>query len=180
MTSFRHMLFLLVLSVLAVLSSCTASAQETEKTQGMKQPGSSVFVDPISLTQVTERILTGLRLGAAVIDQSTADGIQEAADVWGLHVDLFRLNDQRQVSKIAEELMQNGAAVLLWKAFRQRMTGRLQLPWKMRVTAAAVGCRLSLSGRVAYPLQQILLHLREPPSTMALLQCEERATRFCR
>src|SRR6266511_3219775 len=49
----------------------------------------SVIVDPVTLTEVSERVQTGLNIGAAVNHQNVANGIQKAADVWGLHVDLF-------------------------------------------------------------------------------------------
>ena len=73
----------------------------------------SVVVDPISLTQVTERILTGLNVGAVVTDEDVGAGIQKAGDAWGLHIDLFVDKDKGQLSKTVGELAKNGAVAII-------------------------------------------------------------------
>ncbi len=73
----------------------------------------SVIVDPVTLTEVSERVQTGLNIGAAVNHQNVANGIQKAADVWGLHVDLFVQADSGKAAALLLELARNGAAALI-------------------------------------------------------------------
>ncbi len=75
----------------------------------------AVHVEPVSLTEVSERILSGLNVGAVVAHRELADGIQKAADVWGLHVDLFVVEDPQQRESVLVELAQNGEAALIFE-----------------------------------------------------------------
>lgn len=73
----------------------------------------SVRVDPIDLTETREVLLNGLNLGAVVADARTAAGIQKAADIWGLHVDLFVHPDRTVRTELLSELAQSGAVAII-------------------------------------------------------------------
>jgi hypothetical protein len=73
----------------------------------------SVRVDPVNLTEVQERILDGLNIAAVLIDDRVAAGVQKAADVWGLHVDLFVKVERSSGRELLSKLIQGGDAAII-------------------------------------------------------------------
>ncbi|MCE4540764.1 hypothetical protein LXT12_26395 [Pelomonas sp. P7] len=73
----------------------------------------SVVVDALNLTEISEKISTGLYIGAVVSSPRIAEGIQKAADVWGLHVDLFVEPNPQKVDQLAADLSHNGAIAVI-------------------------------------------------------------------
>lgn len=73
----------------------------------------SVYVEPVSLTEVYDQTMASLNVGAVVADASFAAGLQKAADVWGLNLDLFRIQDQAERQRIAERLVETAERVVI-------------------------------------------------------------------
>jgi hypothetical protein len=68
---------------------------------------SAVYVEPVMLTEVYHRMGPGLNVGAVVASDEVGRGLQKAADVWGLNLDLFVLQDAGERRSIAQSLIDN-------------------------------------------------------------------------
>lgn len=97
-------------AAVALVFSHFATAQQGKVANGASP---SVVVDSVNLTETAEKITTGLYIGAVVSTPEAARGIQKAADVWGLHVDLFVEKDVTKLDTLAADLARNGAAALI-------------------------------------------------------------------
>src|SRR5690349_11303214 len=53
----------------------------------------SVYVEPVMLTEVYDRIGPSLNVGAVVTNEGLARGLQKGADIWGLQLDIFVSKD---------------------------------------------------------------------------------------
>lgn len=73
----------------------------------------AVHVDPVNLTAVQESVVSGLNLGAVIALPEVAAGAQKAADVWGLHLDLFVETDPARRVALGVELVRNGVAAFI-------------------------------------------------------------------
>ncbi len=102
----------LIFGVAAALVSVTSPAKES-RSNPLKQQVPAVYVDPVNLTEVEERIQHGLNVGVVVADSETAAGIQKAADVWGLYVDLFVKTDPKARLETLTALVQNGVSAVI-------------------------------------------------------------------
>ena len=100
----------LILFVLCVTTS-TLGQDAPTGLQPIDAP--AVRVDSILLTDVQERITTGLNLGVVVSNPDVARGIQKAADVWGLQADLFLVKDQTEATGLLIELAAAGSSAII-------------------------------------------------------------------
>lgn len=73
----------------------------------------SVYVEPVMLTEVYHRMGPGLNLGAVVASEDLGIGLQKAADVWGLNLDLFILQDKNERRSMVQHLVDNFETLVL-------------------------------------------------------------------
>ncbi|RDJ00737.1 hypothetical protein B5K05_33235 [Rhizobium phaseoli] len=73
----------------------------------------SVYVDPVKLTNVYDKMGTSLNFGAIVSDDSLAAGAQKSADVWGVNLDLFVTSKQAERKQLLRQLIENVDQVIL-------------------------------------------------------------------
>lgn len=109
---FKLHVAILMCGAVAVLASAASPAKDSPL-GSPKQQVPAVHVDPVNLTEVEERILHGLNVGAVVADREAAAGIQKAADVWGLHVDLFIKADPKTRFETLATLARNGVSAII-------------------------------------------------------------------
>ena len=102
-----------------LMAVCIALAGSNSTAEQGPQSGkdrSAVRVDAVNLTEVQEWILNGLNVGTVLADQRVADGVQKAADVWGLQLDLFVNADVAVRSELLAELATGEVAALITDA----------------------------------------------------------------
>lgn len=73
----------------------------------------AVYVEPVMLTQVYHQMGPGLQIGAVVSDPAFGAGLQKAADVWGLQLDLFQAGSAAERQDMARHLIDNFEAMVL-------------------------------------------------------------------
>ncbi len=95
----------------AILLSCLP----VTPTSTFAQDTTAVQVDRLVLTDVNEQVTTGLNLSVVVSDSNTelARGIQKAADVWGLHADLFLASDSTAAENLLRQLAANAPTAII-------------------------------------------------------------------
>ena len=115
------------IAIMVMASGVNATSSDPTQRYSSVGPGSSpsVVVDSVNLTEVAEKITTGLYLGAVVTTPAIAEGIQKAADVWGLHVDLFIEHDPTKLEQTAIELARNGAVAVIVEPHTSQDTSAL-------------------------------------------------------
>ncbi len=87
-----------------------------------------IVVEPVALTEAAGSLSAAVNVGAVVSDSLYAEGLQEAADIWGLNLDLFVTANPAERKRLANRLLDAGEyAVILdrlpgenWDEFRQR------------------------------------------------------------
>lgn len=125
----------------------------------------SVVVDPVNLTEVSERILTGLDICAVVHDTEFAQGLQKAADVWGLHVDLFVTDDAKRRDFLLLQLVKRRPAALITDSFPDE-------PQKELVEAITEANRVRRGGLGPLP---IVTPIKSAHATKVLSEIWEKA-----
>lgn len=73
----------------------------------------SVYVERITLSEVHDSVGFGLNIGAIVTTDALARGIQKAADVYGLNLDVFVIQDPRRRLEVAKTLVRSGESLLI-------------------------------------------------------------------
>lgn len=104
----------------------------------------AVYVEPVMLTEVYHRMGPGLNVGAVVAHDDTAYGLQKAADVWGLNLDLFVLDDPAERRSMVQHLVDNFESLVIvepisgesWQDLQQRAE-KNAVPMKMLGEAEA-------------------------------------------
>jgi hypothetical protein len=89
----------------APLKQKRVSFQGTSRIPDNQQ--SAVYVEPVMLTEVYHRMGPGLNIGAVVAREEVGKGLQKAADVWGLNLDLFVLADAAERRSMVQHLIDN-------------------------------------------------------------------------
>jgi|SRR5579859_3567119 len=106
--------------VLVVLLPFSGRAQEVKSPHSVTpsvRPG-AVYVEPVTLTEVYDRMGPSLNVGAVVDDTKFAAGLQKAADVWGLNLDLFVSNDAGDRAALVRHLVENGESAIVVQSSR--------------------------------------------------------------
>jgi len=109
-------LFLILVLALAVAVPGLASEKKVGFQGTARVPGdqqASVYVEPVMLTEVYHRMGPGLQIGAVTSNQRFAAGLQKAADVWGLHLDLFMAEDAAERAELTRHLIENFEAMVI-------------------------------------------------------------------
>ncbi|MFP5287739.1 MAG: hypothetical protein ACLGI9_18525, partial [Thermoanaerobaculia bacterium] len=145
---------LLGLAALAlVVGGVSWAGEETAKQKRVGFQGTSripenqqaaVYVEPVMLTEVYHRMGPGLNVGAVVAHDDTAYGLQKAADVWGLNLDLFVLDDPAERRSMVQHLVDNFESLVIieplpgesWQDLQQRAE-KNAVPMKMLAEAEA-------------------------------------------
>ncbi|WP_340063175.1 hypothetical protein [Ascidiimonas aurantiaca] len=75
---------------------------------------SSIYVEPVTLSEVMESSGFNLNIGAIVSDPEYGEGLQKSADVYGLKLDLFVSDDPELRETIAKSLIsQNNTYIIM-------------------------------------------------------------------
>lgn len=145
---------LLGLAALAlVVGGVSWAGEETARQKRVGYQGTSripenqqaaVYVEPVMLTEVYHRMGPGLNVGAVVAHDDTAYGLQKAADVWGLNLDLFVLDDPAERRSMVQHLVDNFESLVIieplpgesWQDLQQRAE-KNAVPMKMLAEAEA-------------------------------------------
>jgi hypothetical protein len=85
--------------------------QGTDQVPATQQP--AIYVEPVKLTEVYDRMGPSLNIGAVVSDVNFGRGIQKAADVWGFNLDLFVARDPGERASIVKHLIDNLESVVI-------------------------------------------------------------------
>lgn len=85
-----------VLGLVADVTGQEAVSPKPKRNTAVSQERSSVYVEPITITEVSDRTGPGLNVGSVVFTPEFAAGIQKAADVWGVNLDLFVSEDRHR------------------------------------------------------------------------------------
>lgn len=91
-----------------------ASSAHAQDSGLRSQEQSSVYVDPLNLTEVQNAIGFGLNIGAIVSDEEVARGLQKAADVYGIKLDLLVSENSKIRRRFAETLIRQGESGLIF------------------------------------------------------------------
>jgi len=104
---------------------------------GREQYG--VYVEPVALTDTAGSLAAAINLGAIVADTGYADGLQAAADGWGLSLDLFVTRDPAERRKLANRLVAAGESLLII----QPVAGEDWEPVRRDAAERAIGFRMA-------------------------------------
>ena len=85
--------------------------QGTKQVPPNQQP--AIYVEPVKLTEVFDRIGPSLNIGAVVANDVFASGLQKAADDWGLNIDLFVIKDKEERRSMIQRLIDNFETLLI-------------------------------------------------------------------
>ena len=100
-------IIVLVIGLFQISSAYAAEKQVgyqgTERISTGQQ--SSVYVEPVMLTEVYQSITQDLNIGAVVANRAFGAGLQKAADIWGLNLDLFVLEDPQSRANMVRYLL---------------------------------------------------------------------------
>jgi hypothetical protein len=97
------------------LSACSAAllAISSVSLADEPSPKSAVYVEPVTLTEVNQIAAFDLNIGAIVLDDESARGLQKAADVYGLKLDVFVERDSNRRKQLAESFVANNEAFII-------------------------------------------------------------------
>jgi hypothetical protein len=85
--------------------------QGTERISAAQQ--SAVYVEPVMLTEVYQAITQDLNVGAVISNETFGAGLQKAADIWGLNLDLFVVKEPRARADMVRNLLGNSEAIIV-------------------------------------------------------------------
>src|SRR5438876_6768105 len=88
------------LAVIGLVSGEDGTKPKGDARQDESRP--SVYVERVTLSEVQESVGFGLNIGAIVRSDALARGIQKAADVYGLNLDIFVATDPTKRRALAE------------------------------------------------------------------------------
>lgn len=107
MICFRSLALLLVA---AFIFSNQSAAQD----QSLRpQERSSVYVEPVTLTDVTALSGLNLNVGAVVASRDLARGLQRSADIYGLKLNVFVSENKQIRNEVARQLLKQGDNYLI-------------------------------------------------------------------
>lgn len=81
----------------------------------VKGTQSSVYVEPVILTETYDKMGPSLNVGVVVHNNEIASGLQKAADIWGINLDLFILDELDKRKEIANFLLDNEVRYLIYE-----------------------------------------------------------------
>ena len=103
---------LLSASIATIAGAMFVIPARSEKSVGMQgltpadsRSSGAVYVEPIDLTEVYDKAISSLNIGAVVADRSFAAGLQKGADVWGINLDLFIVSDRAEQTELLSFLI---------------------------------------------------------------------------
>lgn len=91
-------------------------------------PSNEIIIEPVSLTEAAGSLSAAVNVGAVVSDTPYAEGLQLAADIWGVNLDLFVTSNPVERQKLADRLLDAGEYAVIhdtlpgedWTEFRTR------------------------------------------------------------
>jgi hypothetical protein len=106
-----------ILIAICFLSPNVLFAQN-EKTPSAdaKKSQTSVFVEPVTLTEVSDQVGPGLNIGLISSSKRFSDGAQKAGDIYGLNVDLFTTKEKEHRKKLFSIFAQQEEPVIIVQA----------------------------------------------------------------
>jgi hypothetical protein len=109
MTTVRSGCIIVLATGLLQISASVYAAEKHVGYQGTERIStgqqSSVYVEPVMLTEVYQAITQDLNVGAVVSNRTFGAGLQKAADIWGLNLDLFVLEDAQSRANMVRYLL---------------------------------------------------------------------------
>ena len=93
-----------------ILPISPANAQSNQRDLANQ---SAIYVEPISLGEVADGIGLAINIGAVVSDQEVARGIQKAADVYGINLNLFIIPKPADQYDVVRQLLVSGDAFII-------------------------------------------------------------------
>lgn len=119
-------------------SSGAAPGQDTLR----REERSSVYVEPVTLTEISGLTGLNLNIGAIVSDRDKAKGLQKAADIYGITLNVFVLDKPAARSATAKTLLEQGENYLIvdqmdgedWKQVSE-LADQKKIPFKQLAQA---------------------------------------------
>jgi hypothetical protein len=113
--TFAGIVSLLLASTLSLSGQTikSPSGHAYESTLPASSDRNSVYVEPVTLTEVYDRMGPSLNIGAVVEDKAYAAGLQKAADVWGFNLDLFVIAKRSERQELVQHLAENGESAIV-------------------------------------------------------------------
>ena len=105
----------LVTIFLIIAFPATAQQNDNGNASLVKVKNTSVYVEPVILTETYDKMGPSLNVGVVVDNSEIASGLQKAADIWGINLDLFILNELEKRQEIANFLLDNEVLYLIYE-----------------------------------------------------------------
>ena len=97
----------LVMTLSSFLSAQVVKSPSDASVITSPRDRNAVYVEPVTLTEVYDRMGPSLNIGAVVEDSTFAAGLQKAADVWGINLDLFITKNGEEQKALVRHLVEN-------------------------------------------------------------------------